>query len=99
MRFHLDHLIEEGIAQGLQPHEARNAALRAMGGLEQRKEEARDGAAWCALSSRCVRVGTTSSGAEHPRQGRERIVIDPRHYEGEATADVLPPLPLGRMGR
>jgi hypothetical protein len=37
--------------------------------------------------------------AEHPRQGRERIVIDPRHYEGEATARVLPPLPLGRMGR
>ncbi len=37
--------------------------------------------------------------AEHARQGRERIVIDPRHYEGEATADVLPPLPLGRMGR
>ena len=36
--------------------------------------------------------------AEHPRQGRERIVIDPRHYEGEATATVLPPLPLGRMG-
>lgn len=37
--------------------------------------------------------------AEHPRHGRERIVIDPRHFEGEATADVLPPLPLGRMGR
>ena len=37
--------------------------------------------------------------AEHPRHGRERIVIDPRHYEGEATARVLPPLPLGRMGR
>ena len=37
--------------------------------------------------------------AVHPRRGRERIVIDPRHYEGEATADVLPPLPLGRMGR
>jgi len=37
--------------------------------------------------------------AEHPRQGRERIVIDPRHYEGEATDTVLPPLPLGRMGR
>jgi len=42
MRFHLDHLIEEGIAQGLSPDEARNAALRTMGGLEQRKEEARD---------------------------------------------------------
>jgi hypothetical protein len=26
-------------------------------------------------------------------------VIDPRHYEGEATARVLPPLPLGRMGK
>ena len=37
--------------------------------------------------------------AEHPRRGRERVVIDPRHYEGEGTADVLPPLPLGRMGR
>lgn len=37
--------------------------------------------------------------AEHPRHGRERIVIDPRHYEGEATDTVLPPLPLGRMGR
>ncbi len=37
--------------------------------------------------------------AQHPRQGRERIVIDSRHYEGEATQEVLPPLPLGRMGR
>jgi transposase len=37
--------------------------------------------------------------AEHARRGRERIVIDPTHYEGEATDRVLPPLPLGRMGR
>lgn len=37
--------------------------------------------------------------AQHPRHGRERIVIEPRHYEGEATARVLPPTPLGRMGR
>src|SRR6185503_18600139 len=44
MRFHLDQLIEEGIAQGLSPAEARNAALRAMGGIEQWKEEVRD--AW-----------------------------------------------------
>ena len=29
----------------------------------------------------------------------KRIVIDPRHYEGEATKTVMPPLPLGRMGR
>jgi transposase len=37
--------------------------------------------------------------AEHPRRGRERIVIDVRHYEGEATDRVLPPVPLGKMGR
>jgi len=37
--------------------------------------------------------------ASHARHTRERIVIDPRHYEGEATEAVLPPPPLGRMGR
>jgi macrolide transport system ATP-binding/permease protein len=42
LRFHVDHKIEEGIAQGLSPQEARRAALRAMDGLEQRKEEMRD---------------------------------------------------------
>ena len=41
-QFHLDHKIEEGLATGLSPEEARFRALRAMGGLEQRKEEARD---------------------------------------------------------
>lgn len=51
----------------------------------------------------CSRVVQIYAGgsivAEHPRRSRERIVIDPRHYEGEATERVLPPLPLGRMGR
>ena len=42
LQFHLDHKIEEGVAQGLSPHAARLAALRAMDGLEQRKEEMRD---------------------------------------------------------
>jgi predicted permease len=42
LQFHLEHKIEEGIAEGLSPEEARYRALRAMGGLEQRKEEARD---------------------------------------------------------
>lgn len=37
--------------------------------------------------------------AEHPRRGPERIVIDPRHYEGESTDRVQAPAPLGRMGR
>ena len=41
LQFHLDHKIEEGIAQGLSREEARYAALRALGGLEQRKEEIR----------------------------------------------------------
>src|SRR5260370_33778027 len=42
LQFHLEHKIEEGIAQGLSPKGARLAALRAMDGLEQRKEEMRD---------------------------------------------------------
>src|SRR5436305_14232888 len=42
LQFHLEHKIEEGIARGLSPRAARNEALRAIGGLEQRKEEIRD---------------------------------------------------------
>src|SRR6267378_480643 len=42
LRFHLEHKIEEGIAKGLSPKEARYAAMRAMDGLELRKEEMRD---------------------------------------------------------
>ena len=37
--------------------------------------------------------------ASHARHTRERIVIDPRHYEGEETEQVVPPPPLGKMGR
>jgi macrolide transport system ATP-binding/permease protein len=42
LQFHLENKIEEGIAQGLSPQEARYRALRAMDGLEQRKDEMRD---------------------------------------------------------
>ena len=42
LRFHLEHRIEEEIARGRSPEDARRAVLRAMGGLEQRKEEMRD---------------------------------------------------------
>jgi macrolide transport system ATP-binding/permease protein len=42
LQFHLERKIEEGIANGLSPKEARYAAMRAMDGLEQRKEEIRD---------------------------------------------------------
>jgi transposase len=37
--------------------------------------------------------------AVHERHTPERIVIDPRHFEGESTDRVLAPIPLGRMGR
>jgi macrolide transport system ATP-binding/permease protein len=42
LQFHLEHKIAEGIANGLSPKESRYAAMRAMGGLEQRKEQIRD---------------------------------------------------------
>src|SRR6266545_3442615 len=42
IRYHLDRQIEENIAKGMTPEEARYAALRAMGGIERRKEECRD---------------------------------------------------------
>jgi transposase len=37
--------------------------------------------------------------AEHPRRTRQRILIDPRHYEGTSTPRVWAPTPLGRMGK
>src|SRR5688500_17515870 len=40
-QYHLERQIQEHIAKGLTPGEARYAALRAMGGVEQRKEECR----------------------------------------------------------
>jgi putative ABC transport system permease protein len=42
LRFHLEKLIEEKVAQGMTPEEARYAALRELGGVEQIKEECRD---------------------------------------------------------
>jgi predicted permease len=42
LRYHLERQIEEHIARGMAPEEARYAALRAMGGVERRKEECRD---------------------------------------------------------
>ena len=42
LRFHLEQQIEENIASGLPPEEARYAAIRRLGGAEQIKEECRD---------------------------------------------------------
>jgi putative ABC transport system permease protein len=41
-QYHLDRQIEQNAARGMGPEEARQAALRSLGGLEQRKEECRD---------------------------------------------------------
>src|SRR6185436_7230782 len=42
LRYHLERQIEVNIAAGMPAEEARFAALRAMHGLDQRKEECRD---------------------------------------------------------
>src|SRR3989440_4859410 len=46
MQQHLDFLTERNIAAGMLPHEARNAALRQFGGVEQVKEIAREQRRW-----------------------------------------------------
>src|SRR5574340_422367 len=42
LRFHLDKLIEENVTRGMSGEEARYAAHREFGGMEQMKEECRD---------------------------------------------------------
>src|SRR6266511_2231458 len=42
IRYHIERQIEENVAKGMTEEGARYAALRAMGGVEQRKEECRD---------------------------------------------------------
>src|SRR2546423_9244025 len=46
MQAHVDLLTERNIAAGMLPHEARNAALRQFGGIEQIKEVAREQRVW-----------------------------------------------------
>jgi predicted permease len=42
LQFHVDQLTQQHIAAGMSAEAARHAALRSMGGVEQRKEECRD---------------------------------------------------------
>jgi putative ABC transport system permease protein len=42
LHFHLEHLIDEGVRDGLTPTEAREAALREMGGFERHRDACRD---------------------------------------------------------
>ena len=41
LRYHVEHLIQEYVSRGMKPRDARNLALRAMGGVEQQKERCR----------------------------------------------------------
>lgn len=51
----------------------------------------------CATSVLIVAGAVTL--ARHPRNTTERILLDQRHFEGTPTNNILPPQPLGRMGR
>jgi putative ABC transport system permease protein len=42
IREHIERKVEEGLARGLTPEDARAAAVRAFGGVDQKKEECRD---------------------------------------------------------
>jgi predicted permease len=42
LQFHLRNQIDEYVLKGMNPNEARHAALRSLGGIEQAKEECRD---------------------------------------------------------
>jgi macrolide transport system ATP-binding/permease protein len=42
LRYHVERQIDEDIARGMSPRDARDAALRAFGGYQQKKEECRD---------------------------------------------------------
>ena len=42
LRYHLEHLVDDYVAAGMSPEDARDAARREMGAIEQSKEECRD---------------------------------------------------------
>ena len=59
VRFHIEEQIDANVAAGMSPEQARSAALRAFGGVEQRKEECRDTrrVSWAVDAARDLRHG------------------------------------------
>lgn len=53
----------------------------------------------CSGQVQIVDPQTAAIVIAYPRHTPERILIDPRCYDGPGTAEVLPPKPLGRMAR
>src|SRR4030095_7233390 len=51
LRDHVEQQIQQHLADGMTPGAARTAALRAIGGLEQRKEQCRDARGWQIVDS------------------------------------------------
>jgi hypothetical protein len=51
LRYHIERQTEELIAKGMTPEEARYAALRAMGGVEQRAPEIGEGRPFASRST------------------------------------------------
>lgn len=51
------------------------------------------------LSGQVMCLKNCEAIATHPRGTKALINIDPAHFDGEGTSRVMPPLPLGRMGR
>ena len=68
VRFHLEMQIEDNLKAGMDPAEARYAALRSFGGMEPMKESYRERRAFAA--GRNDGAGHTLRGADSPQEPR-----------------------------
>ena len=108
IRYHLEQQIEENVARGMTPEEARFAALRAFGGVEYRKEKLRDQrGAWRLLWLGRVLAGSSvrlpharQESRLHARRGPLARNWHRRELRGLRLADalLLLPLPVPRPG-
>ena len=69
LRFHLEKEIEKNVARGLNYDEARLAALRSFGGVEQVKEQVREQRVGKGASARAPRRATSGPGARAGSRG------------------------------